>query len=230
MAEIELVLVEDDPMVMAVNEGFIERVGGFRIVGKATSGKKALELILTRRPRLALLDIYLPDLSGVQVLKEVRRHNVPTDFVMITAAHDVETVQEMLRYGAIDYIVKPFKFVRLKTALDKYKRYAGTFSGGETLDQAALDSLMNMSIANQADLERREELPKGLREITLSQIVAFLSEGEKGYSAEDVAEAIGLARVTARRYLDYLEKTGRVRLETRYGSVGRPVNKYRLTP
>ena len=139
------------------------------------------------RPRLAVLDIYLPDLNGVQVLKEVRRYNVPTDFVMITAAHDVETVQEMLRFGAVDYIVKPFKFERLRTALDKYKRYARALSG-RTLNQEVLDRLMNMSLANPTDLDRAEELPKGLREITLSQILAFFGTGEKGYSAEDVAK------------------------------------------
>lgn len=232
MADIELVLVEDDPMVMAVNEGFIERVGGFRIVGRATSGKIALELILALKPRLAILDIFLPDLNGVQVLKEVRGRGIPTDFVMITAAHDVETVQEMLRFGAIDYVVKPFKFERLKTALEKYKRYVGTLSGGEALDQAALDSLMNMQTVGEFYLgstANSGELPKGLREITLSQILNFLTGTDKGYSAEEVAEGIGLARVTARRYLDYMEKTGIVRLETRYGTVGRPVNKYRLT-
>lgn len=45
-------------------------------------------------------------------------------------------------------------------------------------------------------------------------------------SAEEVATAVGIARVTARRYLDYLEKTGVIRLDVQYGSVGRPVNRY----
>jgi two-component system response regulator DctR len=54
----------------------------------------------------------------------------------------------------------------------------------------------------------------------------LLKEGT-ALSAEEVAEGVGLARVTARRYLDFLEKSGRVILELQYGSVGRPVNRYR---
>ncbi|MHB1652246.1 MAG: response regulator [Desulfitobacteriaceae bacterium] len=229
MDEIDLLLVEDDPMVMAVNENFIQRVGGFRIVGEAQTGRKALELLQTLQPKLTILDIYLPDLSGVQILKEIRNGELPTDVIMITAAQDVGTVQEMLRFGAVDYIVKPFKYERLKAALEKYKGYVEKLSEGGALDQTALDSLMNVKLTRESrGGNRNDDLPKGLREITLQQILGFLARGRLGYSAEEVAEGVGLARVTARRYLEYLEKIGEVRLESRYGTVGRPINKYRV--
>lgn len=227
--EIDLLLVEDDPMVMAVNLGFIQRVGGFKIVGQAQTGQAALELLRVYQPKLAILDIYLPDINGVQLLKEIRHSGLPTDVIMVTAAQDVETVQKMLRFGVIDYIVKPFKFERLKAALEKYKSYLGRFSGGGAIDQAALDSLMNVSLTEeaQADYIFTQELPKGLREITMHQVIIFLARDHRDYSSEEVAEGVGLARVTARRYLEYLEKIGKVRLESRYGTVGRPVNRYR---
>ena len=72
------------------------------------------------------------------------------------------------------------------------------------------------------------ELPKGLTEVTMKQILLLLMKNKKSFSAEEVAEGIGLARITARRYLDYLDKTGKVKLEAQYGSVGRPVNRYRI--
>lgn len=229
MEDIEILLVEDDPMVMAVNKGFIEQVGGYKIVGDAYTGQKALELLTVLQPKLTILDIYLPDISGVQILKEIRNRGIPTDVIMVTAAQDVETVQKMLRYGAVDYIVKPFKFERLQAALEKYKSFAGKFSNGGAIDQAALDKLMNVSLIGQTQLtERNLELPKGLRDITLQQVLSFVAKDRQGYSAEEVAEGVGLARVTARRYLEYLEKSGKVRLESRYGTVGRPVNKYRV--
>lgn len=240
MREIELFLVEDDPMVMEVNKEFIQQIGGFRVVGEASTGQKALDQLPIFHPQLTIVDIFLPDISGMQIVKEIRDQGIATDIIMITAAQDVGTVQKMLRYGIIDYIVKPFKFARLKAALEKYKIYVERIKGGGSLDQAALDQLMYLGLnlektAYNSGLGKigvqemsKGELPKGLREITLQQVLRFLARRGRGYSAEEVAEGIGLARVTARRYLEYLEKIGKVCQESQYGTVGRPVNKYYL--
>jgi len=229
MNPIDLVLVEDDPMVMEVNEGFIKRIGGFRICGKAKTGKRALEIIQELRPRLVILDIYLPDFNGIQILREVRRQGIPTDIILITAAQDVATVQAGLRFGVVDYIIKPFKFERINTALNNYRTYSEQFRNRGEMNQEDLDRLIKILPSQENPSNRiREELPKGLREITLQQVYNFLKESRVGLSAEVVAEGVGLARVTARRYLEYLEKNERVILETQYGSVGRPINKYKI--
>ncbi len=228
MDEIALVLVEDDPMVMSINEEFINRVGGYKVIGTAHSGRRALEILKESRPRLTVLDIYLPDLDGLQVLRTIRQEQIPTDVIMLTAVHDVPTVQEFLRLGVIDYIIKPFKFERIRTALLKYREYADKLAGCEALDQRELDSLLARVGADRQRDNTAADLPKGLREITLRQVLTFLEEMAQQVSAEEVAEGVGLARVTARRYLEYLEKTGKVRLETRYGSIGRPVNMYKF--
>lgn len=226
---IELILVEDDPMVMSVNESFILQVGGFRILNTARTGRSALELIENLKPRLVILDIYLPDMSGIQILKELRRQGIPTDVIMITAADDVDIVQDAMRFGVIDYIIKPFKFQRIRAALEKYKAYSYKFRDQGVIDQEQLDNLTRLNVFPFLNDPSSDVLPKGLREITLKQVLTFLYNGKRGYSAEEVAEGIGLARVTARRYLEYLDKIGRVCLESQYGSVGRPVNKYKVT-
>lgn len=241
MKEIQLLLVEDDPMVMEVNKGFIQQVGGFKVIGEASTGQKALAMLPHLHPQLTIVDVYLPDISGAQIVKEIREMGIATDIIMITAAQDVETVQKMLRYGVMDYVVKPFKFARLKASLEKYKNYVDRIRDGKALDQKALDQMMYMSrdiditINSGARADwvsgldiAKVELPKGLREITLQQVLYFLNKENRACSAEEVAEGIGLARVTARRYLDYLERIGKVRQESRYGTVGRPINKYSL--
>ncbi|GAB6154982.1 response regulator [Desulfosporosinus burensis] len=229
MKLIDLVLVEDDPMVMEVHEGFIKRIGGFRICGKAKTGKMALEIIQDLRPRLVILDIYLPDLNGIQVLREIRRLGLPTDIILITAAQDVATVQAGLRFGVVDYIIKPFKYDRIHTALNNYYSYSEQFRNRWEMNQEDLDRLIKIHPPHESLLNRsREDLPKGLREITLQQVYNFLKESQVGLSSEEVAEGAGLARVTARRYLEYLEKINRVLLETQYGTVGRPINKYKV--
>jgi two-component system response regulator DctR len=222
MSGIRTIIVEDDPMVMQVNRQYIEEIGGFEVVGTAETGYEALALIRKLLPHLVILDIYLPDLDGLQTLKELRTSNIPTDVVLVTAARDVDTIQNAFRYGAIDYIIKPFKYSRLKSTLDSYKLLHSKMHRKTSLDQEEIDDLS----MNKTRLQ--ETLPKGLNEVTLRQVLLFLLKEKDPLSAEEVAEGVGLARVTARRYLDYLEKSGKLLLEVQYGSVGRPINRYRV--
>lgn len=222
MAQVEVVIVEDDPMVVEVNRGFVNAVPGFRVAGVARTGREAVEMIKEKAPDLVLLDIYLPDMDGVTTLQEIRRQGIPTDVIMVTAAQDADTIQNVFRYGAIDYIVKPFKFTRLKSALNCYLSLHNRFKRQAQMNQAEIDSL---ALSRGQQLE--DGVPKGLNEITLKQVYLHLLKEGKALSAEDVAEGVGLARVTARRYLDFLEKSGKVMLELQYGSVGRPVNRYK---
>lgn len=232
---IRTLIVEDDPMVAEVNKGFVEATGGFEIVGLARSGIEALEWMDQLQPQLVILDIFLPDLGGLETLSEIRKRNHPVDVILVTAARDSETIQNVFRHGAIDYIVKPFKFDRFKKALESYKILQLTLKKG-SLDQDEIDLLPTLHQAAEPKQEMEEpemeiasnSLPKGLNEVTLKQILLFLLKQSHALSAEEVAEGVGLARVTARRYLDYLEKSKKVKLEIQYGSVGRPINRYTI--
>ncbi|MDG4657366.1 response regulator [Ectobacillus antri] len=221
MREIAVVIVEDDPMVMEVNKQFLDATGGFRLVGTASSGTEALHIIKIKAPHLVILDNYLPDLTGVEVLVELRKQSHPVDVILVTAARDAHTVQSVMRYGAIDYIVKPFRFERFKAALDAYKKMRAKLSKA-VLNQEDIDRFKKIQQSEPHDTE----LPKGLNPATLKQIYLYVCAQSKPSSAEEVAEGTGLARVTARRYLDYLEKINKVHLEVQYGTIGRPVNRY----
>jgi len=221
MTDARVLIVEDDPMVAEINRQFVQTVPGFVTIGVVPNGQEALRLAKAEKPDLVLLDVYLPDQSGVAVLQEIRQNGLPADVILITAAQDVETIQNAFRYGAIDYIIKPFKLSRLKTALSAYASLRENFSRHASLSQDVLDQLALTKARPPGD-----ELPKGLNEVTLKQVVLQLIKAGSPLSAEEVAQATGLARVTARRYLDYLERSGQVRLEMKYGSVGRPVNRY----
>ncbi|MFP3122052.1 response regulator [Ectobacillus funiculus] len=224
---IRVMIVDDDPMVMEVNKQFVEATGGFEIVGAAQSGIEALAMIDAKQPHLVILDHFLPDLNGMDVLVELRKQNQPVDVILVTAARDSETVQSVFRYGAIDYIVKPFRFDRFKSALDNYKALRLKLAKNE-LNQEEIDYLASTKVKlQQRELQLSEEpLPKGLNAVTMKQILLFLLNQKKALSAEEVAEGVGLARVTARRYLDYLEKTKKIKLEVQYGTIGRPINRY----
>lgn len=222
-----VLLIEDDPMVQEVNRQFVERVEGFTVTGIAANGREGLELLKKLKPDLVIMDIFMPLLDGIETLHEIRSGAYPVDVIIISAAKDMSTIQETLRNGAVDYIIKPFKFERMKQALEKYKVFRSNFKEQRTITQSELDQIIvGRQLSTQID---QDNLPKGLNALTLKQVIYFLMEQQASLSADEVADQVGIARVTARRYLEFLEKTGKLTRDVQYGGIGRPINRYRLT-
>jgi two-component system response regulator DctR len=222
---IQVLLVEDDPMVQQVNKMFIEKINGFTVCGTASTGTKGKEQINLLKPDLVLLDIYMPGQDGLSLIQELRQEQIDVDIIAVTAANDTQSVKTMLRYGVIDYIVKPFSFNRLQQAFNQYKDMYRRLNQEGALTQDKLDEVMSSKKEN---VNQSSVLPKGLHGQTLEQIYKYLSEMKDSESAEEIGNNVGLARVTARRYLNYLESIGKVEMELTYGAIGRPIQMYRL--
>ncbi|GAX89939.1 response regulator [Effusibacillus lacus] len=225
MEPVRLVIVEDDPMVMEVNSEFVSRISGYKIIGKAFNGSEAWKVINQTKPDLVLLDYFLPDMDGLSLLKDIRNSDLPVDVIFVTANRDPGHIQQILRFGAVDYIFKPFRFERIRTALDQYRFMRKKFRE-QQIEQRDMDVITGIRVHDSTQTGGND-LPKGLNDRTLQQILSFLAEQTEPMSAEDVAAGTGLARVTARRYLEYLQKKGHIQLEVQYGSIGRPVNRYK---
>lgn len=221
MTEITVFIVEDDPMVLEISKEFLKKVPNFLLVGSADTGEDALAKIKELTPDLVLLDKFLPDISGIEILVKLRTERVPCDVIMITAARDVSVIKEAMRLGAVDYMVKPFRFERYKKALEEYYRTTRKIGQLNELKQEDIDEWLGSS--NEAI-----ELPKGLNELTMKQIVVELVHLAKPVTAEDLATEVGMSRVTVRRYLDFLAKTGKAKIEMKYGRVGRPTRFYSI--
>ncbi|MFC3883910.1 response regulator [Bacillus songklensis] len=221
--EWNVLLIEDDPMVQEVNRQFIEQVEGFNIIGYASDGVEGMELIRKYNPDLAIMDMYMPNQDGLTTLQQIRSEGYTTDIIAVTAASDMETVRRVLQHGAIDYIMKPFKFERIKHALENYRTFRTQIKQKENVTQTELDRILF-----QKHEEKLHSLPKGLNALTLKNIQHYLAKQSTPISAEEVAEGVGIARVTARRYLEFLEQDNQVKLHIEYGGVGRPVNRYML--
>ncbi|MDM5338343.1 response regulator [Fictibacillus enclensis] len=220
---IDVLLIEDDPMVLEINRAFIEKVSGFKVTGMAANGAEGLKKIKKLQPDLVVLDIYMPKQDGIHTIHEIRKQKSKVDVIVISAANDRQTIQTMLQQGAVDYIIKPFKFERIKQALERYKEYRLQLNTQGEMSQKEVDALLSVATISE---RKQEEIPKGLSQNTLMQIIGFLKDQSGGKSSEEVAEGVGIARVTARRYLEYLEKTGEIKLDVQYGGVGRPINRY----
>jgi len=219
---IRTLVVDDDYMVADIHRGYVERVPGFKVVGVVHTGREALEAVERLDPDLLILDIYLPDQTGLAVLDELRRKGKTVDAIMVTAAKEVASIQQAMQRGALHYIVKPFDFARFEQTLVNFRRFAEERGARDVLAQPDIDRLYRLMSPPAA-----AELPKGLNRPTLELVIRFLAEQRIPKTAQEVADGTGVSRGTARRYLDYLEQRGHARLELRYGSTGRPEHLYR---
>lgn len=216
-----VLLVEDDPMVLSINKRFLERVKDIEVVATARNGQEALDKIRELRPDLVILDIFMPETHGLEVLRQIRQAGFDVDVIMVTAAQDPQSVTESLRLGVIDYIIKPYEFSRLKQALDLFRQRKILLASKDTLTQQHVDL-----IKSPAETSRSSELPKGLERITMEKIKSIIANSSSPLSVEEIAAAIKLSHITVRRYLDYLVETGEITFDLKYGPVGRPTRVY----
>ncbi|MFI6102094.1 response regulator [Lentzea sp. NPDC051213] len=220
---IRTLVVDDDFAVAAIHRGFLELMPEFEVVGEAHRGGEALRAVEALRPDLVLLDIHLPDMSGLEVLARLRvRNGPPVDVIAVTAARERETVRQAMSRGVDSYLVKPFT----RTAfLDRMRQYLAQRTEvqrlGQMLDQDEVDQLMHH--------RPRAMLPKGLSALTLRLVTDALKDSDADLSAQEVGERAGMSRVSARRYLEHLVTMGKAEVQPRYGMANRPAHGYRLT-
>lgn len=223
---IRVLVVDDDVRVARNHQDLVESLPGFTAVGVAHTAATALAQIRGHRPDLVLLDLHLPDASGVEVMRTLRAAAADearrTDFLMITAVRDIAQVRDALHGGAVHYLLKPFPLSALRDQLERYAvAHRQMDSAGEATQQD-VDRLFGLLRPPGG-----RSLPKGLTSATAELVAGVLRDADGDLSASDVAERSGVSRVTARRYLEYLCADGRAELRMRYGSAGRPEHRYR---
>lgn len=226
----KVLIVEDDPMVAKFNRHYLEQVPGFEYVGWAATGDEALILLEEQQVDLILLDIYMPRVSGLQLLSTLREQGSKVDIIVISAASDNASIRKALQNGAVDYLIKPFEFARFQAALSAY-REDYKLMHKEHLSQEQLDKLLRHSLGTEEERFAALPLPKGLAEGTLESIWSTINRLESPvFSTEDISSHAPISRISVRKYLAFLTEAGILEMELSYGAVGRPVYMYKVRP
>ncbi|PZG02605.1 response regulator [Micromonospora deserti] len=220
---IDVLVVDDDFMVTRIHRGFVERVEGFRVVGTASTGEEAIAGVDEFRPDLVLLDLYLPDMFGLDVVTRLRAARHDCDILVISAAREAEAVRSAVRYGAVNYLLKPFTFDELRTRLEQYAARRNSLQTAMVSDQADVDRVLSRTASHLAT----SALPRGLSPETADLVEHALREHTATLSAAECANRVGISRVSARRYLEHFAAKGRAEVTLRYGAAGRPERRYR---
>ena len=227
MSAIRVVIAEDDPQIAEIQQRFLQRIDGCELVGLAHGLAEARDLVEVLTPDLLLLDVQFPDGTGLELLRQLRARNQHTDVILVTAAREVSTLREALHGGVFDYILKPLVFERLQEAIENYQQHRAKLQAMESLAQSELDQLLKKPTGETTTKPIPDtRLPKGIDALTLEKVVAVFTDPQQLLNAEEVGQAIGASRTTARRYLEHLTSTGTLKADIHYGGVGRPERRY----
>ena len=220
----KVLIVDDDPMVAMINEQYVCKNKQFKVVGSCRNGQNALTFLEKNPADLVIMDVYMPDMDGLETLKNIRQKKIQTEVIMVTAANDVATLEDTMHLGVIDFLIKPFAYERFQIALEKFISNRNAFRDSPVLNQSSVDSIIT-----NAKKVSGKEYPKGIQEKTLGLIRDYFEKNSGWLSGEVIAENVGLSSVTIRRYMNFLVGSGEVEESINYETGGRPSMLYKLS-
>jgi response regulator of citrate/malate metabolism len=220
--ELRVLVVEDEPVAAEAHAAYVSRVEGFTVAATVGTTQAALKALQDKQIDVVLLDMNLPDRHGLDVVRAMRAAGHRADVIAVTSARDLDVVRAAVSLGVVQYVLKPFVFATLRDRLVAYWAYRDQVSSGASLGtQAEVDEVFAGAHA-----AREARLPKGMAEELLGRVSRVLRDSAQGRSATEIGEALGVSRVTARRYAEYLCETRVAVRRSRYAGAGRPEVEY----
>ncbi|ARF17073.1 DNA-binding response regulator [Sporosarcina sp. P3] len=216
-------IVEDDFRIASIHQQFLESISDVKVVWQVLRAKDTWKMLEKQPVDLLLVDVYMPDQSGIDLVRELKVNYPALDFIIITAATDRELVAQSLAAGAFHYLVKPVELTKLQEVIERYQQRRLFLQESPHANQQEIDKLfVHATVVRESETH----LPKGIHPLTLQKVIDIVNSLSEGTTAEEVGERLGASRTTARRYLEYLIAEGKMRAELEYGIVGRPERKY----
>lgn len=227
------VIIEDDPVITQLNRQYVEKDSRFTVVQTFSAAHPALFWLRNNLVDLIILDMYMPQMSGLELLRILRAEGVNADVIMVTSADDAATIESFIRLGVNDYLIKPFGYERFQLALKNFCDHWDTIhqdpNHPHKFTQNQLDNVL-LHLTASSPPPAPGGMPKGLQSQTLTLLQDYLKENPQGHTCDDIASHVGLSVVTVRRYMNYLAEQHLVDSDMDYNTGGRPCIVYKLKP
>lgn len=224
MKVFNVLIIEDQSNIAEFHAEFLRQTKRFVAVGIAKNIREAKSMIAILKPDLVILDNYLPDGKGVELMKYINAKENPSDIIFVTAASDMETASKAIRAGAFDYLLKPISYDRLEDSLNRYLSYKSTLESTDSVNQKYVDLMLSYQSKTG---ETSEHLPKGIDQLTLDKIKEIFNDDQVVHTADSLVIEAEISKTTARRYLEYCILSGFLQAEICHGKIGRPERRFR---
>jgi len=185
MSAAKILLVDDDASLRKVLEFNLEQEG-YAVVS-ASNGKEALELFNEHDPDLIITDVKMPEVDGIDLLKEIKRRDIEKLVIVITAFGTVENAIEAMKLGAYDYITKPFNRDEMRLVVKKALELQKLRSRAAMLEAQLVERFSFENIIGGSP--RMAEVFEMVRRVA-PRDVTVLIKGESGTGKELIAKAI----------------------------------------
>jgi DNA-binding NarL/FixJ family response regulator len=211
--ETTIVVVDDHQLFREGIRRLLETREDFRVVGEASDGEQAVALVAEKEPDVALMDIWMPRLSGIDATRRIGKRGLATRVLVLSMHESRSYVEEVLRAGAAGYIVKNAAPEDLLNAVDAVRSGASYLS--PTITQQVVDAIVRPSDA----------APQGTAALTdrEREVLQLIAEG---LSSKEIAELLGVSLKTVDSHrsnlmekLDIHKVSGLVRFAIRVGLV-----------
>ncbi|TDO99712.1 response regulator [Marinomonas balearica] len=223
MSLLTVMIVEDDPRASYALENAINQHNRFKVIAASERISESLADAMNHKPDLIMVDITLPDGSGLDLISRLKQSDLNASYIMTTAERESSVVSEAIQLGVMDYLVKPLRVSRIHQALDDFIAFKETIHKMKKVDQVEIDHLFRKNTASKS-----RRTPKGIDENTLGTLMEYINNtGDTSFTAQQAGDAVELSRITARRYLEYLEEQGIVEMNLDYNTGGRPKQHYK---
>lgn len=203
MTMIRVVLTDDHPIVLDGLEQLFLREKDFEIVARCVNGEDALRTVKHHKPDVLVLDIQMPRMNGLQVLREIHEQKLPTRVVLLTAALDEDQVMEAMRLGVAGLVLKEMASKRLVQCV----RHV---SGGE---QWLESSLVSKALEK---MMKREQGSREVARVLTPRETEVVKMAATGLRNKEIGEKLQISEGTVKIHLhaiyEKLQITGRVEL------------------
>lgn len=118
---ISILIADDNDMMRGLLRGILRSDDKYEVVGEASNGQAAVDMVERLQPNIACLDVMMPEMSGLDALREIKQRFPHVAVVMVTGNASPENVQESLQNGAVGFIVKPFNAAGILKTIEKVR-------------------------------------------------------------------------------------------------------------
>ncbi|WP_414482088.1 response regulator [Limnochorda sp.] len=187
METIRILIVDDHEVVRIGLRSLLERIGQFEVVGEAASAQEAIELARSRKPDVVVMDIRMPDGSGIEACRAIRSENEAIKVIMLTSYTDDEAIFASVMAGASGYVLKQIGSHELVEAIRTVA------AGGSLLDPSITGKVLERMRGMSREQQQHEKLTD--QELRILRLIA------DGRTNKEIAEALYLSEKTVRNYV-----------------------------